>query len=173
LETDKVYRILYPAVPAVLAVYAEGGRTFAMPAVSITSLSGSPPLLGVSIAPNHATHSAIVRTRRFSVSWFDKRYSLALEKLGTTSALEVDDKLASVGLHHTPDGRSSVPVIEEADAHLECVLVARRRTGDHDLLISRVDRARVSEDFGEYWRFESYKPILYAGLQKGMKLYPD
>ena len=52
-------------------------------------------------------------------------------------------------------------------ASLECTLYARQTLGDHELLVGKVQDARASEDFQEYWKFQTYHPVLYAGVQEG------
>jgi flavin reductase (DIM6/NTAB) family NADH-FMN oxidoreductase RutF len=165
VDPSKVYRLLYPAVPAIVSC-RDGSSVYAMPVVSVISLSNDPPLIGVSSSPEHSTHAAIVRARCFSLSWVDASLKGALEVLGTT-AHSTPDKLQSAGLRHARGNALDVPVIEGAAASLECSLYARQSLGDHELLVGMVRDARASEDFQGYWRFESYTPVLYVGIQDG------
>lgn len=165
VDPSKVYRLFYPAVPVIVSC-GDGGTVYAMPAVSVVSLSNDPPLVGVSSSPGHATHQAVLRAGRFSLSWVDVSFVKQLEVLGTTSH-GVPDKLRAAGLEHTRGRKLGVPIVEGAAASLECSLDARQPLGDHELLIGRVHEARATEDFKEYWRFESYRPVLYAGIQDG------
>src|SRR5271169_1877703 len=165
VDPSKAYRLLYPAVPAILSC-SDRGLVYAMPVVSIISLSNSPPLIGVSSSPKHATHQAIAKVRCFSLSWVDAKLAHSLEVLGTTPLVGVD-KLQSAGLRHTTGKSLDVPIVEGAVASLECTLYARQTLGDHELLVGKVQDARASEDFQEYWRFQTYNPVLYAGIQEG------
>jgi flavin reductase (DIM6/NTAB) family NADH-FMN oxidoreductase RutF len=165
VEPSKVHRLFYPAVPVIVSC-GEGGAVYAMPAVSVVSLSDDPPLVGVSSSPSHATHQAVLRVGRFSLSWVDASQVKALEVLGTTGH-GVPDKLRAAGLGHSRGRKLGVPVVDGASASLECSLDARQPLGDHELLIGRVHEARATEDFRGYWRFESYRPVLYAGIQGG------
>ena len=166
VPSSKVYRLLYPAVPAVVAAL-HGGRASAMPVVSVVSLSNRPAMVGFSSSRDHDTYSAVVKARCFSVSWLDKRHSAAVEALGSTSGRERGDKLRASGLHYTARGSPPIPVITEASAYLTCSLVEVRRTGDHDLLVAGVKTARAIEDFGDYWAFKGYRPFLYSGRGRG------
>ena len=161
VEPSKVYRLFYPSVPAVVACN-DAGKTYAMPAVSIISLSNEPALVGISSSPGHATHGAVLRAGRFSVSWLGSRFVRAVETLGTAPSTS-DDKLKLAGLRHTKGRVLDVPVIEGSAAVLECSLAGRHALGDHELLVGRVEEARAARDFRDYWRFKEYKPILYAG----------
>jgi flavin reductase (DIM6/NTAB) family NADH-FMN oxidoreductase RutF len=165
IDTSKVYRLLYPAVPAILAC-SDRSLVYAMPVVSMISLSNNPPLVGVASSPQHSTHQAIVSVRCFSLSWVDASMARALEALGTRPHTSVD-KLHAAGLKHQRGRTLDVPLVEGAVATLECMLYARQSLGDHELLVGRVQDARASEDFQEYWRFQKYHPVLYAGIQGG------
>lgn len=165
VDTSKLYRLLYPAVPAILGC-SDRSLVYAMPVVSIISLSNSPPLIGVASSPQHSTHQAIVSVRCFSLSWVDASMMRALEVLGTTPHDAVD-KLHSAGLKHARGRTLDVPIVEGAVASVECALYARQALGDHELLVGKVQDARASDDFQEYWRFQKYDPVLYAGMQDG------
>lgn len=165
VDPSKVYRLLYPAVPAIMSCI-DRGMVYAMPVVSIVSLSSLPPLIGVSSSPRHVTHEAIVRVRCFSLSWVDASFIRPLEILGTTGHSS-PDKLKSAGLKHTKGKALDVPIIEGAAASLECSLYARQALGDHELLVGKVHDARASDDFQDYWRFLTYSPVLYAGTHEG------
>jgi len=165
VDPSKVYRLLYPAVPAILSC-DDRGMVYAMPVVSIISLSNSPALIGISSSPEHSTHKAIVNLRSFSLCWVDASLTRSLEVLGTTPH-NTGDKLHSAGLKHERGRTLNVPIVEGSVAALECSLYARQKLGDHELLVGKVQDARAVEDFQDYWRFQSYHPVLYAGIQGG------
>ncbi len=165
VDLSKVYRLLYPSVPAIVSC-DDRGLIYAMPVVSIVSLSNSPPLVGFSSSPEHSTHQAIIKLKSFSVSWVDASLVKALEVLGTTPH-STGDKLHSAGLKHERGRVLGVPIIEGSVAALECSLYARQKLGDHELIVGKVQDARASEDFQDDWRFQTYHPVLYAGIQGG------
>jgi len=166
---SKAYRLFYPSVPVIVAC-TDGGRVYAMPAVSVVSLSSDPALVGVSSSPSHATHGAILRAGKFSLSWLGSGRVRAVEALGTTRAT-TKDKLRSAGLAHGKGKVLDVPVIEGSFAVMECSLAGREHFGDHELLVGKVVQARAAADFRGYWRFKEYKPILYAGSPDGFTTY--
>jgi flavin reductase (DIM6/NTAB) family NADH-FMN oxidoreductase RutF len=163
VAASRVYRLLYPTVPVVVAA-SSGGRVSAMPAVSVISLSNDPALVGISSSPSHATHGTIVRAGSLSVSWLGREYAEVVEALGSASGAKIRDKLGAAGLHYSLKGPLKVPVIGEASAYLECALAGVHRFGDHDLLVAEVREARAIADFRDYWAFEAYHPILYSGM---------
>jgi len=165
VDPSKVYRLLYPAVPAIISC-SDRGQIYAMPVVSIISLSNDPPLIGVSSSPKHSTHQAVVSAKCFSLSWVDASLKRSLEVLGTTPHTAAD-KLHSAGLEHARGKKVDAPIVEGSVAALECSLYARQPLGDHELLVGEVQEAWASEDFQDYWRFRTYSPVLYAGIQDG------
>jgi len=160
---SKAYRLLYPAVPVVVAATCEA-KVSAMPAVSIISLSNEPAMIGISSSPSHDTYGTIVRARCFSVSWLDERHVRAVEGLGSSSGAGVRDKLRAAGLHYRLRGTLAVPIVREASAYISCTLARVERFGDHELIVGGVRDARAIEDFGDYWAFRLYHPILYSGM---------
>jgi flavin reductase (DIM6/NTAB) family NADH-FMN oxidoreductase RutF len=165
IDPSKVYRLLYPAVPAIMAC-EDAGLIYAMPVVAVISISGTPPLVGIASSPSHSTHQAVVRAGCFSLSWVDAALAHSVDVLGTTQRT-TEDKLSAAGLAHTAGEKLAVPVIEAAVASLECSLHSRLTLGDHELLVGMVESVRASDDFQEYWGFQTYEPLLYAGLQEG------
>jgi len=165
VDPSKAYRLLYPAVPAIISC-DDRGMVYAMPVVSMISLSNSPPLIGFSSSPEHATHQAIINLRCFSVSWVDASLAKALEVLGTTPH-STGDKLHSAGLKHERGRSLNVPIIEGSVAALECSLYARQKLGDHELIVGKVQEARAVEDFQDHWKFQTYRPVLYSGIHEG------
>lgn len=170
IEPSIAYRLLYPDVPAI--VCSSYNRTVsAMPAVSIISLSQSPPLIGVSCSPMHSTFMTIKNSRCFSLCFLDKSYSKYVESLATYRGKRSEDKLALVGLSHHTGKRVNSPVIDVSSAVIECSLIRKMRFGDHFLLIGKIETAYATQDFKEYWEFKSYKPILYTGWRNGLRTY--
>ena len=167
VEGSKVYRLLYPVVPAVVAASCSG-RVAAMPVVSLVSLSNDPPMVGFSSLSSHTTYQTLIEAGRFSVSWLDRRYARAVIRMGTRTGATAADKLKAAGLHHAPGRTLGVPVIDEASATLECRFATSQSLGDHKLVIGEVKSAEAVEDFRDYWAFGEYQPMLYSGLERPM-----
>jgi len=167
VQKGKFYRFFYPSVPAILS--SSHGRTVsAMPVVSFTSLSESPPIVGVSSSRSHRTYKTALASRRFSLCWLDLKESRAVEQLALHSGTEFRDKLSAAGLKHHRGRSLDVPVIDSAVAVLECSLVKTMRFGDHSFLVGNVLDAYATDDFREYWEFRTYQPILYTGWRGGL-----
>ena len=170
IDPSTIYRLFYPAVPAILCSRYEGAVS-GMPVISAVALSGSPPRVGVAVAPTHSTYRTTVSSGAFSLSWMGKEQTRAVEMLGSTIRRRQEDKLRAVGLAHT-DGRAlDVPVPTACAAVLECSVFDDRDVGDHRLIIGDVKAAYATDDFDGYWTFKDYHPILYAGSRAGFATY--
>lgn len=171
VERSLLHRLFYPQVPLVLAAQF-GTRVSAMPVVSYSSVSDSPPLLAVSCNPRSYTCKLALKAKCFSLSILDSDQSDALALLATTSGAKLKDKLAAAGLSHKTGEALKVPVVVGAEATIECSLKSRRPIGDHLLLVGQVRASYASEAFSDSWDFQKYSPILYTGWQEGLTTYP-
>jgi 3-hydroxy-9,10-secoandrosta-1,3,5(10)-triene-9,17-dione monooxygenase reductase component len=171
VDPSLIHRLFYPQVPAVLSAMA-GKRVSAMPVVSYTSVSDSPPMVAVSSVPAHYTCKLVLEAGCFSLCILDRDRAGAIARLASVSGSKVEDKLADAGLKYTSGEKVKVPVIHGASATLECSLAAKRRFGDHLLLVGEVRAARATEAFDGFWDFARYKPLLYTGWRDGLTILP-
>ncbi len=139
------------------------GHIGGMPAIWCMSLSFNPPLVGVAIAPEHATYEMLIGARAFGVNWLNFSFAKQVGELGENSANVVRDKLSAVGLRVLKGNTTGQPLIRDAEAVLECRIHERHRIGTHELVVGEVVAASATESFTEYWDFSKYNPILYAG----------
>jgi flavin reductase (DIM6/NTAB) family NADH-FMN oxidoreductase RutF len=174
LEVDfkLIHRLFYPQVPAVLST-SHRGRTSAMPVVSYASISDSPPLVAIACNPDAFTCKLALKSRAFSLSMVPNSELKGVERLAKVRGSSVKDKLLAVGLPHHKGAKLPVPILEKAEATLECKLQRIVKTGDHLLLIGRVVAAYATASFSDFWDFSRYSPILYTGWKDGMTTYPE
>jgi flavin reductase (DIM6/NTAB) family NADH-FMN oxidoreductase RutF len=164
------HRLFYPGVPAVLAAMSRD-TVAAMPVISYVALSEEPPLFGVSCAQTSFTLGVVKEAHAFSVCLLGAESVASMELLASGKGRRGSDKLMGAGLKHRPGRRLGVPIISGSVAALECSLERSLKTGDHVLVVGRVEAASASSDFRDYWRFRSYRPILYTGWRDGMGVY--
>jgi len=172
MEVDRslIHRLFYPQVPLVMAAQYRG-RVSAMPVVSYLSASEAPPLVAVACRPEGFTCKLALKARSFSLSILDRGYAESMSKLATVSGAKVKDKLAEVGLSHSPGRKVGAPVLHAAVATIECTLRSSPKTGDHVVLVGRVDAAYASGAFTDSWDYKKYSPMLYTGWSEGLTLY--
>jgi flavin reductase (DIM6/NTAB) family NADH-FMN oxidoreductase RutF len=164
VEPAKIHRLFYPQVPVVLTAEFQG-HIGGMPAIWCMPLSFNPPLVGVAIAPEHATYEMLIGAQAFAINWLNFSFAKQVGELGEESAKGVRDKLSTVGLSFVKGSLTGQPMIRDAEGVLECRLHERHRIGTHELIVGEVVAASATENFTEYWDFSKYKPILYAGTE--------
>lgn len=161
--------VVYPALVVVVAA-KYGDKTSAMPAAWNTPLSIDPPLIGVSISPERYTYKLILRSKAFTVNVLPYSMVEKTSKLGDVSGRFLADKLEAIGL--TPIRTEEVDSIGigEALGFLECKLETVVQVGDHDLVVGRVLKVKVREEYFDSrrlaWNSKLYRPILYLGRSR-------
>ena len=162
VEPAKIHRMFYPQVPVVITTEFQG-HIGGMPAIWCMPLSFNPPLIGVAIAPEHATYKMLIGAQAFGVNWLNFSLAKQVGDLGETSAEGIRDKLSAAGLTTVKGKLTGQPVILDAEGFLECRLHERHRIGTHELVVGEVVAASAAESFTDYWDFSKYNPMLYAG----------
>jgi len=116
---------------------APGGTTVhGITVSSFTSLSLTPPLVGVAIGKKARAHGMLAGLSRYGVS------VLAADQMA------VSDHFAGrpVPLDADPFERlDGHPMLRGAVAQMLCVVVDQVQVGDHTFVVGRVDHARVTE----------------------------
>jgi 3-hydroxy-9,10-secoandrosta-1,3,5(10)-triene-9,17-dione monooxygenase reductase component len=104
---------------------------------SLTSVSLEPPL--VSFCPSHRslTWARMRRAGRFGVNVLGRRHERFTRRAAPAGA----DRFADLDWE---TGRDGVPLLTHALAALECETVAEHPTGDHSIVVGRVDALRTS-----------------------------
>jgi flavin reductase (DIM6/NTAB) family NADH-FMN oxidoreductase RutF len=108
------------------------GRPTGLTASAFASVSLDPPLILVCIAHKSQSYPSIVERGRFAVNFLRREQ----EDLSRRFATQRLDKFDGVAHQITPLG---LPVLTEALAHVECVIVNTHNEGDHTVFIGRVD----------------------------------
>jgi len=158
-------RLLNPG-PVALVTAKYRDRMNVMPAAWVVPLSAEPPLVGVAIHPARFTHDLVWRSEQFALNIPGRPLMEAVDKLGSVSGHDVDDKFALVGLTLADPKQIDAPLIEECLAWLECAVVDAFEIGDHRLFVGEVLVAQVEEEaFDETWLLtdEELKPLHHLG----------
>jgi 3-hydroxy-9,10-secoandrosta-1,3,5(10)-triene-9,17-dione monooxygenase reductase component len=104
---------------------------------SLTSVSLEPPLISFCPSRSSLTWSRIRRARRFGVNILGRQHERFAKRATPASA----DRFAGLDWELGPGG---VPLLTDALATLECEIVAEHPTGDHWIVVGRVDDVRTS-----------------------------
>jgi flavin reductase (DIM6/NTAB) family NADH-FMN oxidoreductase RutF len=164
VKPEKIHRLFYPQIPIVITVEF-AGRVGGMPAIWHTPLSFNPPLVAVSIAPEHKTYEMILGAKAFGVNWLDFSHAKQVAKLGDTSAKDHANKLSAAGFGTVKGEATGQPLIQGASAILECRYSDTHRVGTHQLIIGQVVAAGTDKSFSDNWDLARYDPLFYSGTE--------
>jgi flavin reductase (DIM6/NTAB) family NADH-FMN oxidoreductase RutF len=167
VDSKIAYRLFYPQVPLIICSKFRA-EIAAMPAVSCVSVSNKPPLLALAIFRISRTGSIIKKSRRFSINWINfrnQKLRKSVVDLAKSGAAEQPDKLKANRVSYRLE--KDIPILSDNVAYALCELSRMVRTGDHELFVAKVKDARASNEFRDYWKFKTYKPILYLGSERG------
>jgi 3-hydroxy-9,10-secoandrosta-1,3,5(10)-triene-9,17-dione monooxygenase reductase component len=120
-----------------LVTAAPDGEPAGLIVNSLASVSLEPPLLSFCPSRSSLTWSRMRRARRFGINVLGRkheRFAIRATPAGADRFAGLDWELA----------RSGVPLLTDALATLECEIVAEHPTGDHWIVVGRVDDLRIS-----------------------------
>lgn len=133
---------------------AVGGTDFGTTASAVSSLSMDPPMLLVCLNRTSDTRSAILEAGTFGVNILAEHQG----QIATQFARKGQDKFREVGIDH---GRTGVPLVRDALAHIECEVEETATGGTHTVFLARVKEASGREGApltyfrGRFGRLES------------------
>lgn len=154
----------YPRVAAVVTVTSEG-RKNAMPVAWHCSVSFKPPLYGIAISPKRYTYNMILQSKCFGMNFLPYDKIELIAALGGSSG-SFTDKFTEFDLAEDQPIKTDVPILRDAYATYECVVVDNRLLGDHAWIVGEVVATHVAADLlkdNGVPDLELVKPSLYLG----------
>jgi 3-hydroxy-9,10-secoandrosta-1,3,5(10)-triene-9,17-dione monooxygenase reductase component len=104
---------------------------------SLTSVSLEPPLVAFCPSRSSLTWSRIRRAGRFGVNVLGRQHERFVARATPADA----DRFAGLDWEL---GRGGVPLLADALASFECQIVAEHPTGDHWIVVGKVDNLHIS-----------------------------
>jgi flavin-dependent trigonelline monooxygenase, reductase component len=129
----------YPTGVTIVTGTDASGVPFGLTVNSFTSVSLAPPLVLVCIGHSSNSHDRLVGASRFGINVLAAHQAPTAERFACEPSDGRFDELV-----WTP-GSSGVPLLEGAVAWLECARHDVVQSGDHSILIGRVERSRVGD----------------------------
>ena len=125
----------FPSGVTVVTLDDGDGGVHGITVSSFVSLSLNPPLVGVAIGRKARAHG-MIGAPRFAVSVLAADQAALSDHFAARPVALTADPFEDLAGHH---------VVRGAAAHLVCEVVERFDTGDHTLLVGRVEASRVAE----------------------------
>ncbi len=125
-----------------------------MTAAWMMPASYQPPLVAVAIYPSRLTHTLVSESEFLAINIPTADLLSAVHRCGIESGRD-HDKFERTGLTAIDPLEIDVPLIEECVAHIECGVIDRANSGDHDLFICEPLAVQaLDEAFNGRWLIE-------------------
>ena len=164
LEPTDALRLLGGG-PVALVTTRWRDQTDVMPAVWMTPLSRTPPLIGLAVNPARHTHDMIRFSEEFALNFPARDMANHAHYFGAVSGRDVG-KLDLAKLATFRASKVQAPLIEGCLGWVECSVDDSFRFGDHTLFVGRVLVVQVDpQAFDETWLVgdREYRPLHYLG----------
>jgi 3-hydroxy-9,10-secoandrosta-1,3,5(10)-triene-9,17-dione monooxygenase reductase component len=116
---------------------APDGKPAGLIVNSLTSVSLTPPLVSFCPSRSSLTWSRMRRTGRFGINVLGQQHQPFAKRATPASA----DRFAGLDWEL---GHAGTPLLTDALASFECEIVAEHPTGDHWIVVARVDEVRTA-----------------------------
>jgi len=154
----------YPRLVAIITAHA-AGRTNAMTVAWHTPISFTPPLYGVSVAPNRFTYRLIIESQQFGINFLPIEAAQLAAAIGGSKGQNIN-KFHKFNIAVEEPVKTSVPILKEAYAAYECQLVDDVAYGDHKLLVGEIVAVHTGKESftpEEVLDLHNVNPLLYLG----------
>jgi flavin reductase (DIM6/NTAB) family NADH-FMN oxidoreductase RutF len=115
------------------------GRDVGMTVSAFASVSLRPPLVSACIDHAASMYEALRGGERFAVNILASDQEALSRRF---AAIESAHRFDGIGYQR---GESGLVLLDDALAHIECLLVAQHESGDHTLFIGEVERATARD----------------------------
>ena len=156
----------YPKVAIIVTAQARG-KDNAMTVDWHTSLSLSPPLYGICIAPGRLTYRLIIDSKEFGINFLPFETVDLVHLVGSTGGQQMD-KFKRFNITRDQPIKTKVPILQAAYAAYECQLVDDREYGDHRLLVGEIVAVHLRREAftsEEILDLDKVSPVLYLGRE--------
>ncbi|MCY3020979.1 MAG: flavin reductase family protein [Planctomycetota bacterium] len=135
----------YPEQVVLVTTRSADGRPNVMAVGWVAIASSDPPMFVLGIDDGAYTYELITRTKEFVVAFPSERMARETLFAGSHSGRD-KDKFAEAGIGAEPAALVKAPLVADAVANFECVLVEISRPGDCPLVMGKVVAAHAHED---------------------------
>ena len=127
---------------ALVTVGIEPGRRTGLAVTSVCSLSDDPPSLLVCVNRNASAHARIREEKCFAVNFLNEGHALLALTFSGQKGVEGDDRFA---FGQWTTGVTGAPILEDAVAVFDCVLMQEMETKTHSVFLGEVRQVRTTD----------------------------
>ena len=159
LERNSRFFGYYPGTVALITAEFAGRRNV-MSAGWHAALSSDPPMYGVAVGRERATHGLALASGRFGVNFLPSEHARAVQGAGVLSLHDHVDKFERLGLTALPEAPLALGAAYVAYV---CTLEQVVPTGDHDWFVGRVEQVwHDARAFDERLLFRGNAPVYFG-----------
>lgn len=164
LDVKDFYRAMAPRLTVLVSTADAQGNHNAAPFSFCSPISIDPPLLMVSAAFKRHTLANIRETNEFVVNVPGELLVAAVQKCGEPLP-KGESEIFAAGLAPGTSEMVKAPFIQEAVAYFECCLEWEKDAGDHTIVVGRVLKVVVKDEFwvDSAFDFQNALPVLHVG----------
>jgi flavin reductase (DIM6/NTAB) family NADH-FMN oxidoreductase RutF len=152
--------------PVAIVTTSWRGNWNAMPAIFVTPLSITPPLIGVAVHPSRHTYDMIKYSEEFALNIPTRELLHHVQYLGSVSGNELNKfELTRLPTFHAR--KIEAPLLEGCVGWIECGVHDAYNIGDHTLFVGKVAAVSADSDaFKETWLLDDPEqaPLHYLGV---------
>lgn len=163
----------YPRVAAAITSSAEG-KDNVMAAAWHSPISREPLLYGVAISPKRYSYDLVLRSKEFGVNFLPFKKVQLITDVGNTKGNEIN-KFTEFHIARDMPVKTSVPILKDAYAVYECIVVGHSPYGDHEWIVGEIVAVHLEKTaFNEEGMLDmaQVKPILYLSQDRYLTINP-
>ncbi len=143
---EEFWKVLAPRITVLVTTMDAKGRADVAPFSFVSPVSFNPPLLMISVGTNKHSYWSIMQKKEFVVNIPTESMLEKIWVAGEKWDPEVS-KIERAGLKTAPSEKVGPPILPECVASLECYVEDAKKYGDHVIIIARVIKTHVNEEF--------------------------
>jgi flavin reductase (DIM6/NTAB) family NADH-FMN oxidoreductase RutF len=157
------YRLLHPMHTFLISCAGKSGKPNVTTVAWAMPTSHKPPLIAISLATTHHSHTLIAESGEFIVNVPTLELLQAVYACGSLTGRSFD-KFRKTNLTSMPAKRVKAPAIRECIAHLECEVIDQFATGDHTVFVGKILEAYADMGvFTESYDLKKARMLYHAG----------
>ncbi len=163
VNSSLTYRLLHPMHTVLVSCQGSTGKPNITTVAWAMPTSQNPPLLAISLATAHHSHTLIEQSGEFIINIPTLELLQAVYACGSLTGRSFD-KFKKTNLTPMPGKKVKAPAIRECIAHLECEVDGQFTTGDHSVFIGKVLEAYADMGvFTESYDLKKARMLYHAG----------
>ena len=145
VEYSQAIKTKYPEQVVIAIAKDKNGKANPVTLGWTMIVSGSPPMMAISVAKKHYSVEAINHSKCFTIAFPSSQMAEAALFFGSKSGRDTD-KFAEFDCETEPAKEIDSVLLTDAVANFECTLESQVPAGDHIVLIGKIVRSHMNTE---------------------------